>query len=221
MNRNAKFALALGASLVALVATGLFFVYRMGLTQDILNVIMLLLGMLAVSAVLIFFQAFDSNQRGPFIVVHFNEGINNQALESASKVVDAEVISPTGAGKRDQDDGFSAASFVGRDNQLALAKLRMDLEKEIQSAAEASGIFQSELPLNPTRLFTHLVEKGVVDASLASVVKEVFSACSKAIHGGEVDNTTTESIVRVGLKLVTAIRHAGKSKTTPKDWQAA
>lgn len=208
MNRSSNLALASGISLAALVFVGLFYVERMGLTQEILNVVMLVLGMFGMTAVVAFFRAIDSGQRGTFISIHFNEGINNQALETASKVVEAEVIPANAQELSEENDNFSAASFVGRDNQLALAKLRMDLEKEVQLTAEAKGVLEVGLPLNPSRLFSRLVKENAVDASLEAVWREVFSACSKAIHGGHVDNSTTESIVRVGMKLLAAIRHA-------------
>jgi hypothetical protein len=48
-----------------------------------------------------------------------------------------------------------------------------------------------------TGVVDSLVERKVLPYDLAPILREVISACNKAIHGAHISDKTTESVVRV------------------------
>lgn len=206
MNRNTQFALLTGLCLAVIVVMAIVYLSHFQVGQELLQVFMIVLGMLSVAAVMAILRAMDAGIKTPLISITFNEA----SASARIRTVEAEVIDAEYTDRRDYDSesDFSPAALAGRDNNLALAKLRMDLEQQILDVARRSELSEPYMPFNASKIFNLLVERDVLPIELESVWKEVMSACNKAIHGGSVDDETTSSIVRVGIKLITTIRQA-------------
>lgn len=206
MNKASLFPVAIGLTLASFVIFGVFEVGRLGLTQEFLHVAMLVLGMLTMAALTLIFRATGSPIKSSIISITFNEVAASEQIRTAGEVIDAEIVNED---KREREQrGFSASALVGRDNHLALAKLRMDLEQALSKLARIHSIIGGDIPYNSRKIFDLLVEKGHLPIELASVWREVLSACNKAIHGSPVDNDTAESIVRVGMQMLSIIENS-------------
>ncbi len=206
MNRNTQFALMTGLCLAVIVVVAIFYLSRFQVGQELLQVSMIVLGMLSVAAVMAILRAMDAGIKTPLISITFNEA----SASARIRTVEAEVIDAEYTEYKDfySESDFSPAALAGRDNNFALAKLRMDLEQQILDVARRSELSEPYMPFTASKIFNLLVEKEVLPVELESVWREVMSACNKAIHGGSVDDETTNSIVRVGIKLIITIRQA-------------
>lgn len=93
------------------------------------------------------------------------------------------------------------------DTVAFLFQIRYNLEKELRRIARMRDGDQQErrhMPLG--HLINRMSSEGLLDANLASALREVYSVCSPAIHGQPV-TATQETFVRdVGPSLVSALQ---------------
>ena len=110
---------------------------------------------------------------------------------------------------------LSAGQLVGTNNALGLARLRMDLERELRRLAYESQIDLSVRPIGVMGLARELVSKQILPPTLLDVLQQVVSVCNKGIHGEELSEAVTASVVRVGGQLLERLRsYEGIAETT-------
>ncbi|HGM4726381.1 TPA: hypothetical protein ACKPZ3_003087 [Serratia marcescens] len=90
----------------------------------------------------------------------------------------------------------------GRDPMLALAKLRMEIERRISIYVkyldESEG---SRIP--PLRQsINSLISKGVIAESLGESLLDVISISNRAIHGADIDEEDKNRVINLGVKLL-------------------
>ncbi len=91
-------------------------------------------------------------------------------------------------------------SILKTDHILALAKLRMELEKIL------GKIVYLHSPENKNkgllRFIMLLEDRCILNRSYISPLKDIVSICNRAIHGGEVRKDLAYSIIDIGLDLL-------------------
>jgi hypothetical protein len=105
--------------------------------------------------------------------------------------------------------------FVGVDNALALAYLRIELEKQLRRLADAH-LFGSDIDSSKgvLDLSQQLVESQVIPSAWHQVLQELISVCNQAIHGVDMSDTTTASVVLLGEQLIEQLRLLSASTTS-------
>jgi len=91
------------------------------------------------------------------------------------------------------------------DHILALAKLRMELEKAIRRAYLSFAKFQGkESQFISIGQMVNELERNIpkLDKNLLASVKDVTAVCNRAIHGGEVNTEQARRIVNLGLTVI-------------------
>ncbi|MCK5061298.1 hypothetical protein KAR28_01995 [Candidatus Parcubacteria bacterium] len=91
-------------------------------------------------------------------------------------------------------------SALENDHIMALAKLRIDLEKYIYKI-----IFTQEKKFHKKSLYSairYLENKKIIDKKVITPIKDVISICNRAIHGEDVKKKTAESIIDIGGDLL-------------------
>jgi hypothetical protein len=189
----------------ALAAGGLFLVELRPLAASVANIIMFLVGLFAMAFLSSFQHLLDIRQGKPLVQITFNEHLAASQLGSAAKhagleVIDAEVVSDRG------DLEVSPEELLGRDNSLALAKLRIDIERELRRAALSVGIDERVRRLGLRQMAQELARRGVVDQGLTSVLDDVLSVANQAVHGKEISTEDAASMIRLGEKLIGILR---------------
>ena len=97
---------------------------------------------------------------------------------------------------------LSLGQLVGSDNSLALAKLRMELERELRHIAYNHQTDISSRPLGVTGMAEELVSRKILPATWLGALKEITHVCNQAVHGTEVPDEIAASVVRVGGQLL-------------------
>ena len=97
-------------------------------------------------------------------------------------------------------------NLVGLDNLLALAKLRMELERELRHIAYNNQIDISSRPLGVTGIAQELLSRKILPATWLGALKEITSVCNQAVHGMEIPDDIAISVVRVGGQLLEQLR---------------
>lgn len=199
--------LLIGTVFVVLIVTAIVVVAAWPVVPALANILMLLVGLFAMAALTAFHRLMDTAERRPLLQITFNEQIVTSDLETATQrarvedVVDAEVIDL----KKDPWD-VPPEDFLGQDNSLALAKLRIDIERELRRLATSAGLGSIASRLGVRQLANELRRQEILDQSLVSVLDDILPAANQAIHGKEVSTETAATILRLGKKLLGLLR---------------
>lgn len=117
----------------------------------------------------------------------------------AAKADDAGLLSKSDAAPH-EDYAFQA--IAGRDPNLALAGLRIEIEKRLIQLCEKHGIGTRMQGLG--RLLRELSSRGVLSEDESAVLTEMTYLLNAAVHGASVDPRATEWALDVGPQLIQA-----------------
>ena len=196
---SASFRLILGA-LSALLTGVLLYTANLYIGEDISQLLIVISGMTAMAT----FTAFQRLIEGEGTLIPsttFNETFLSRSIGESK--IDRPPAEPISLPPWD----LSASQLVGIDNALALARLRMDIERELRRIAYESHIDVSTRPAGAISFARELARKGIIPATLLTAVQEVVTICSRVIHGrDDVSNELAFSVLRVGGQLLEELR---------------
>src|SRR5690349_9525540 len=95
---------------------------------------------------------------------------------------------------------YAFQSVADRDPNLALAGLRIELEKRLVRLAEANGIGTAMQGMG--RLLHSLASRGILSEDEESVLSDLVHLLNAAVHGASVDPRATEWAMDVGPLLI-------------------
>lgn len=95
---------------------------------------------------------------------------------------------------------YAFQSVAERDPNLALAGLRIELEKRLVRLAEANGIGTAMQGMG--RLLRSLASRGILSEDEESVLSDLVHLLNAAVHGASVDPRATEWAMDVGPLLI-------------------
>jgi hypothetical protein len=101
---------------------------------------------------------------------------------------------------------LSVNELVGTDNALALAQLRINIERELRRIAHDAHINLSVRPLSVTKLAQELMNREILPATFLEPLQEVIAVCNRGVHGEEISTELTASVIRVGGQLLEQLR---------------
>lgn len=141
--------------------------------------------------------------------VSFNEVVVSQSISEAP--IPYDVVSTDGGSASEPWD-LTIQQFIGLDNSLALAKLRIDLERELRRIAHdndnETDTYSRLLGVNG--MAQELVSRDLLPAIWLGALKEITSVCNRAVHGSEISNDVTVSVARAGGQLLARLRSVNK-----------
>jgi len=92
------------------------------------------------------------------------------------------------------------------DPNLALASLRIEIERRLRELATKRGIFVQKIA-GVTQVIQALRERGDLDPKLASSLLEIIALCNRAVHGAKVDTEVARSTVALGEELLSVLNN--------------
>lgn len=95
---------------------------------------------------------------------------------------------------------YSFQSLAEEDPKLALAGLRIELEKSLRNIAESKGIPSERKGFG--QLLTDLSQKGFLKDEEKSALSDLVSSLNKAVHGFAVDNNTAQWAMDFGPRIL-------------------
>jgi len=102
--------------------------------------------------------------------------------------------------------GEDLLDLLYKDHVLALAKLRIELERALTRlylSAAVPAARRRQVGLN--RLVGELVQSGILPTQLSGPLREVISLCNRAVHGEYVRPADARSIVDIGIRVLEEI----------------
>ena len=206
MRKNrAAYGLAVGGFLSLLTAGLLFLVAQDRMTPEVNQVLVLISGMTTIAALTAFQQSVENSNTPPSLVdFPFNEALVSQSLSEGIKATDPASVDQE---KIAEPWDLSLGQLLGVDNSLALAKLRMEVERELRHIAYNNQTDINSRPLGVIRMAEELVYREILPATWLAPLKDITDVCNQAIHGEtEVSDDTAASVVRVGVQLLEQLR---------------
>lgn len=192
---------AVAAVVLLLVAAS-----RVQLAHELLNVVMLLVGVVVMAAISILQRLIEQHSGGPIVQINFNEARTKEALR---EVVDADFVEA----REDIQQGGApweptSESLMALDPTLALAKLRIDLERELRRLA-----FEYKLDADPKRmslgrLLDLLFKEKLLAPQAISALKDILPAMNDAVHGGQIEQSVASTVLAVGADVLALLRTA-------------
>lgn len=109
----------------------------------------------------------------------------------------------TAAPRNESERQYSFQLVAQEDPKLALAGLRIEIEKRLNEIAESNGINAGKASVG--RLLRTLGERELLSQEQRSVLSDMVGLLNAAVHGGEIDNRAAEWALDVGPRLVSAL----------------
>ncbi len=97
----------------------------------------------------------------------------------------------------------SYVALASEDPNLALAGLRLEIEKRLRLEAQKRGLAVDLLSVGP--LLRQLQDRGVITEDEHRVLGDLLSLLNRAVHGAEVDPKATNWAIDVGSQLLAAL----------------
>ena len=102
------------------------------------------------------------------------------------------------------DSSFSFQIISERDPNLALAGLRIEIEKRLSHLAEASGVKQQR-PMGIGQLLMALTQREILTNDERSVLSDVVNMLNAAVHGATVDRRSADWAIDIGPRLLASL----------------
>ncbi len=195
--------LVVAASLAVIVSCLFFIVSRTALSREMAEAAMMLVGLSAVATLAALSSYLQGTRRLPLIQIAFDETNTRRTLNKLI-MPDYREIQHTGIDKEGRW-GPTSDDLLTQDPVLALAKLRIDIERELRRIAFDRGLKTDHYAMTVRFLLTMLAERGVIKADIVATIEDLLPVCNQAIHGGEVTSEVARSVLNVGADLLTVL----------------
>ena len=103
-----------------------------------------------------------------------------------------------------KEAAFSFQSIATRDPNLALAGLRIEIEKRLSSLAEIHGL-NARRPMGVGQSLRALAQAEVLTNEERSILSDMVNMLNSAVHGAEVDTRAAAWAIDVGPRLLTSL----------------
>lgn len=200
-----KFYYFIGAILLASITALLIVLVEQDRVKlEVGQVLMVIAGMTSLAALGAFQRFMEGGRRSINIPnIKFDEVYVSKAISSGLQHFNPEHLDRAKYKLKNAPPWeLKTSELVGEDNSLALAKLRMDIERELRRIAEYSRIDISGHRLNIVNIAEELVSNEILPVDWLYTLKDVIRVCNSAVHGGEVSTETAATVVRVGNELL-------------------
>jgi len=105
----------------------------------------------------------------------------------------------------DAPDDLTPRRFVGQDNALALAYLRLELERALLRVARLNltGSMLAKEQRPPARQLAEiLVHQKILPQGMLAALNEILATCNGAVHGGIVSDETALAVVSTAEEIL-------------------
>lgn len=199
-NPRPRLLLWLLAGAILAVAAILYVASAFKIAYELLQVTMLFVGLIGMTAVALLHRLLDEYTGGPLVHVTFNAAGTRASLR---EVIDirADEVRPEPSG-RDQRWVATSESLLAEDPVLALAKLRIDLEQGLRRLAFEADIRADPLRLNMDELLQALVEAEKIPEQAHQAIRQVLPVYNAAVHGAAVETDVVRAVLGVGADVL-------------------
>jgi hypothetical protein len=129
--------------------------------------------------------------------------VEYQELEKAKeKIEEAGLLAaPAAPALRKEEPAYT--SIVEHDPNLALAGLRIEIERKLRAIAKSGGITDDRFSIQ--KMARELASKGLLTQQECMAINDLIGILNKAVHGAEVDQRAVELAFEIGPHLLVSL----------------
>lgn len=116
-----------------------------------------------------------------------------------------------------EPEELSPRALIGKDNSLALAYLRLEIERALRHVLLATNNgWAGSSNASVTRLTEVLMQAGAIHETWRAPIMEVTRAANSAVHGAEVSDTIALAVIDSGENIIAYLESMAKQRSQPK-----
>jgi len=191
--------------LLALTLSALVSAATLRLGEETTNVLWLVGGMLTAG---FFHSLAPGNDRARSVPseLSFNPELSRRALE---KVIDAEFVDVTPTQPPSWD--LTSQELLRRDPQLALARLRIELERQLR---RLTSHVDPSRKMRLSQMISQLLQREVIPPELASAMRDIIPAANNAVHGNDIPTEQAYSLVELGDEVLSLLQNIHEDRVS-------
>lgn len=196
--------LVMACIFVGIAAALLGLVALRQIAQELLGILMIVSGATFFSGLSLLLSFSRQPRSAPLIQITFN---HRQLREELEHVIDAEFreIEPQGVAPWEP----TAEKLMSEDSSLALAKVRIDIEREIRRLALETDTMRWDQRFDMHRTLATLEARKVLPSAAIAAIRDIIPICNRALHGEEIDATTARKVTDIAGEVM-VILHSQK-----------
>ncbi|WP_156652627.1 hypothetical protein [Methylobacterium sp. Leaf86] len=204
MTQNDRSLLAVSATLILVGAVIIYVISLKSIGNGIDGVLVLVLGMISASVFSALSKYYDRSLATNREPLRFDDSYTKIAVE---QIIDADFKDVRQAEGNDLRFGETPYDLlISQDPVLALAKLRIDLEREVRRAASENGMNLDSQKISLRTLIGVLSSKKVIDTRIVTALEDIIKVCNSAIHGAGVTAEIASNITDIGTDLLRILK---------------
>lgn len=171
------------------------------IATGIIQVLMLMAGAAFFSGLAVFFNLLNQPRTAPLIQFNFNA---DRLQDELGTLIEAEYdeVYP----EKTMPWEPTPDNLVQDDPVLALAKVRIDLERELRRIAIESDLLRSDQRFNIRRILEQLDQKGKFNPTVIRAIQDILPVCNRAVHGQAVDTETAQNVIDIAREILAILR---------------
>jgi hypothetical protein len=196
MQNSRIFPYYFAAALMVLAAGLIWLISAEKIARELMQILALIAGATFFSGLsLLLGQA--RQRSAPLIQINFN---GRQLQEKLSQVIDAEYTNVV-----DNKDTFERETYADDDLVIALAKVRIDLERQIRTLARAAGILREGQRFDMRRSLDALEAAKKLPHVAAVAIRDILPICNRAIHGEEISSADARNVIDIAREVMVVL----------------
>lgn len=164
------------------------------LPQQIMQVISLIAGTTFFAGISLLFDYVREPRTAPLIQINFN---GQQLKEDLGNIVDAEYTEIA-------DDFYPSGGGAYADDDLiiAMAKIRIDLERNIKRLARVNGVVREGQRFDMQRSLAALKREEKLPGVAVEAIQGILPICNRAIHGEKISVLDARNVIEIAQEVM-------------------
>jgi hypothetical protein len=109
------------------------------------------------------------------------------------------------AQRSSEEEQFSFQTIAKQDPNLALAGLRIEIEKRLMLLATSKSVTQKNRPMGIGQLLRVLTNEKVLTHEERAILADMINLLNGAVHGANVDERSADWAIDIGPRLLTSL----------------
>lgn len=115
------------------------------------------------------------------------------------------------------DDGLGVVELTKRDPPLGLAKLRMDLEREVRRVYRAREPQMRRRSPSLGMMTRELGDQGVLPSEITRPLMDILGLANRAVHGEYVQREAAQEIAEIGVRVLETLEELNPERQDQAD----
>ncbi len=164
------------------------------LARELMQILALVAGAAFFSGLSLFLGFARIPRAAPLIHITFS---GRQLQDELGKVIDAQFTEVPNFLAKHEHDRYSDDDLV-----VALAKVRIDLERMIRDVAREAGLARENGRFDLSRTLDALERSEALPSVAISAIRDILPICNRAIHGEDIDRVSAQEVVGVAREVM-------------------